>query len=68
MRSLIGERYNLAMLRIVLEQPPIEFITGRMVDVMRPRRIVMFGSRARGDRFSYLCSSVPHLWRLALLF
>ncbi len=36
------------MLRIVLEDPPIEFITRRIADAMRPRRIMMFGSRARG--------------------
>ena len=32
-----------------LEQPPIEFIIKRIVEAFHPRRIVMFGSRARGE-------------------
>ncbi len=30
-------------------QPPIEEITSRIVQAFRPRRVVLFGSRARGD-------------------
>ena len=32
----------------MLQEPPIEQITRRIVEAFRPRRIVMFGSRARG--------------------
>lgn len=31
------------------EQPPIEEITRRIVEAFDPQRIVLFGSRARGD-------------------
>jgi predicted nucleotidyltransferase len=37
------------MEQAVLEQPPIESITRRIVEAFHPRRVVMFGSRARGD-------------------
>ena len=30
-------------------EPPIEEIARKIVEAFRPRRIVMFGSRARGD-------------------
>ena len=30
-------------------EPPIEYITQRIVEALQPRRIVLFGSRARGD-------------------
>lgn len=30
-------------------QPPIDEIARKIVEAFRPRRIVMFGSRARGD-------------------
>lgn len=30
-------------------EPPIDEIARRIVEAFRPRRIVMFGSRARGD-------------------
>ena len=30
-------------------EPPIEEIVRKIVEALRPRRIVMFGSRARGD-------------------
>ena len=30
-------------------EPPVEEITRRIAQAFRPRRIVMFGSRARGD-------------------
>ncbi len=33
----------------VLEPPPIDQITKRIVEAFNPRRIVMFGSRARGE-------------------
>ncbi len=32
-----------------MNEPPIEEIAGRIAEAFRPRRIVMFGSRARGD-------------------
>jgi len=32
-----------------LIEPPIDEIARRIVEAFRPRRIVMFGSRARGD-------------------
>ena len=31
-----------------MEEPPIDQITSRIVEACHPRRIVMFGSRARG--------------------
>ncbi len=30
-------------------EPPVEEITRKIAEAFRPRRIVMFGSRARGD-------------------
>ena len=33
----------------MIDQPPIEQITARIVTAFRPRRILLFGSRARGD-------------------
>jgi predicted nucleotidyltransferase len=33
----------------MVEQPPIEQITQRIVEAFRPTRIILFGSRARGD-------------------
>ena len=33
-------------------EPPIEQITRKIVEAFHPRRVVMFGSRARGDHRS----------------
>jgi predicted nucleotidyltransferase len=33
----------------MIEQPPIEQITRKIVEAFHPARIVLFGSRARGD-------------------
>jgi len=33
----------------MVEQPPIDEVTRRIVAAFQPRRIVLFGSRARGD-------------------
>jgi len=33
----------------MLDQPPVEQIAQRIVDAFSPRRIVLFGSRGRGD-------------------
>ena len=32
-------------------EPPVEQIVRKIADAFRPRRIVMFGSRARGDAY-----------------
>jgi uncharacterized protein len=37
------------MQQVGYQQPPIESITRRIVDAFRPRRVIMFGSRARTD-------------------
>jgi uncharacterized protein len=36
-------------MKAVLESPPLEQIVKSIVDAFQPRRILMFGSRARGD-------------------
>src|SRR5206468_800225 len=37
------------MRNVVLQPPPIDLITRKIVEAFHPVRIVMFGSRARGD-------------------
>jgi len=44
--SKIPER---TMIRLVSDPPPIEQIVNRIVEYFRPHRIILFGSRARGD-------------------
>ena len=41
------------MLEPRLEQPPIDEIVRRIVAALHPRRIILFGSRARGEARSY---------------
>ena len=44
--AFVCQRVNL---QAVIEAPPIEQIASRIVEALHPRRIVLFGSRARGQ-------------------
>jgi hypothetical protein len=41
--------FALRMLRQRIEDPRLEEAVGRLVDALRPRAIILFGSRARGE-------------------